>query len=73
MAGITLEQAQAALDSLVTAAANFTGEQEIMINGRRVIFTDLAQLTQAIAFWENQVKTKSPRTALRSRTLCPGW
>jgi hypothetical protein len=73
MPGITLQQAQANLDALLGAAAAFDGVQEVTVSGRRIVFTSLKDLNDAVVFWDSQVKAKSAQTFRLTKTWVIGW
>lgn len=64
MAGITLEQAQAQLDSWLAASTAVAASQSYEIdtgNGRRKLTrADAEQVQKMIVYWQNQVNLLTP-------------
>ena len=78
MAGITLAQAQAQLDTWIAASTAVAGGQEYRIDsglgGRMLKRADAAEIRQQIQFWDAQVKTLTPAAAggmRRTRYVVP--
>ena len=55
MAGITLQQAQAALDNWIAADAAVAAGQAYSIAGRALTRADAGMITEKIKFWNAQV------------------
>ena len=68
MAGITLAQAQARLDSYLAAELAVLGGQEYAIGDRRLRRADLREIRAGVALWDQRVKDLS-RT--RGRAIVP--
>lgn len=78
MAGITLEQAKAQLDTWLAASTAVATNQEYEIetgNGRRKLRrADAGEIRQQIAFWDGWVKRLTPASAggrRRTRYVVP--
>lgn len=74
MAGITQAQAESILDALITAQLNFNGLADVEIQGRKVVYTNLSTLNNAIDYWDNKVKeldAQGSRTGRRMRGGTP--
>jgi hypothetical protein len=67
MAGITLLQAQTALDLWLAADAAVASGQSYRIGERELRRTDAGEIRKNIDYWDSKVKTLSYRTAGRSR------
>jgi hypothetical protein len=59
MAGITLAQAQAALDLWITADQKVAKNQSYEVNGRKLTRADAAEITNKIDYWNNKVQQLS--------------
>ena len=71
MAGITLAQATSNLSVLMTAAGKEDGTATIsMPDGSHVTYRSLSEITNAIQFWDSQVKRLS-RGGLSVRGISP--
>lgn len=57
MAGITLAQAQAALDAWLLADTAVATGQSYSISGRSLTRANAAEITKKIEFWEAKVKS----------------
>jgi len=67
MAGITLLQAQTALDAWLSANTIVATGQSYRIGERELRRTDAAEIRQQIDYWDAKVKTLSARQSGRSR------
>lgn len=67
MAGITLEQAQAQLESWLEASSRVAQKQSYSIAGRTLTLADLADINAQIRFWDDKVKTLSRAAIGRGR------
>lgn len=74
MAGITLQQAQAQLDSYLLAETTVLSGQSYEIAGRKLTRANLGDIQAGIALWNGRVGELSRRAAGRgrSRTVVPG-
>lgn len=71
MAGITLEQAQAKLDSYLAAEEAVLTGQQYEISGRKLTRADLTAIQEGIKIWDERVKTLDSRAVGRSRIAIP--
>ena len=67
MAGITLLQAQAQLDSWIAASLAVAQGQRYMINGRELWRVDAKVIRESIDYWNQQVTLLSISQSGRSR------
>ena len=71
MAGITRTQAEANLTALLTASAKEDGSASVSLpDGRSVTYRGLSEITEAIQFWDLQVKRLS-RGGIAIRGVSP--
>ncbi len=70
MAGITLDQAEQALDTLMNAAINARGATTVVVAGRSTTYRNLSELNEAISFWDAMVKRLS-RGGMHVRGVTP--
>ena len=67
MAGITLLQAQAQLDTWIAASLAVATGQRYMINGRELWRVDAKEIRESIDYWNTQVALLSINQSGRSR------
>jgi hypothetical protein len=74
MAGITLEQAQAKLDTYLAAIDKIILRQKVEIDGESLTRANLADVQAAVEYWDKKVKTLSIAASGRGRmrTVSPG-
>lgn len=75
MAGITLAQAQAQLDSYLAAETAVLANQSYEIAGRKLTRANLEFIQKGIEIWDGRVKNLSNRATGRTRAVSvrPGW
>jgi hypothetical protein len=73
MAGITLDQAQQQLDTWLAASMAVSKGQAYELEGRKMTRANLAEIQQAITFWDAKVKSLTPtrRRGARVRYVVP--
>jgi hypothetical protein len=67
MAGITLAQAQAQLDTWIAADMAVSKKQSYRIGERQLTFADAAEVTNKIDYWNRKVVELSGRSIGRGR------
>jgi hypothetical protein len=74
MAGITLAQAQAQLDSYLAAETAVLGKQSYEIAGRKLTLADLDAIQRGVALWNSRVIALAGKAQgrTRSRTIVVG-
>lgn len=75
MAGITLTQAQAQLDSYLAAETAVLTGQSYEIAGRKLTRANLEFIQKGIELWDDRVKNLANKAAGRTRAVSvrPGW
>ncbi len=68
MAGITLAQAQAQLDTYLAAETAVLGSQQYEIAGRKMTRADLSAIQHGISLWNNRVTALTNKGLGRSRS-----
>lgn len=73
MAGLTLAQAQAQLDTWIAASTAVASGQSYSIAGRSLSRVDAGEIQRQIVFWDSKVKemTASAAGVRRTRYLVP--
>jgi hypothetical protein len=69
MAGITLAQAQIALQTWIDASTAVAGGQSVAHNGRALTRANLGQIQEAIVFWDRKCKELQ---AIEDAATCSG-
>lgn len=74
MAGITLEEAQTALNEHLAASTAVCNNQSYEIKGRKMTRANLAEIREGIKFWNDLVKeiSRTQSGGRRSRTIVNG-
>lgn len=74
MAGITLTQAQAKLDTYLDALDKILLKQKVEIDGESLTRANLAEVQAGVEFWDKKVKSLSQSASGRGRmrTVSPG-
>lgn len=76
MAGITLAQAQAQLDTWLAADMAVSKKQSYRLGDRQLTFADAADITAKIDYWSAKVQQLSLAASgrgRRTRTIVPGF
>ncbi len=68
MAGITLAQAQAQLDTWLAASTAVSGAQSYEISDRKLTRADAREIRENIDYWQSKVSQLSTQAAGRGRT-----
>ena len=71
MAGITLAQAQAKLDTYLAAETAVLSGQSYEIAGRRLTRANLAEIQKGVELWNQRVQLLSRRAGGRSVAIVP--
>lgn len=72
MAGITLAQAQAQLDTWLEASTAVAAGQSWSVGIRSLTQVDAAEIQQQVEYWDKQVrKLSSGRSGMRLRGITP--